>query len=513
MDTDLTLDMEVESEDHVGSNKIATSSKSKKRKSRSSAAMNEASVTVASVSSKHKLSSSSSDNIRKSSDYICQGVSSKHCSSSDVRNQSDPTRQASESKHDSNPSTSSKIRGLLDLTRMSQDGNTKTAIISDPDDPAGRNSVDTAKEDVYASEYNLRDLLITLHEQIANIGNQVNEMQQRNQHVRLEETNDTDEDSEYSEDRDLSNQSPIPSKRTKQSDKNTLSEGELSDNDNESHCIQSIMLKDATQATHKESDDLLEQMWHDWTNADNGQTGPEVNEKLAKLSNTLHTNNSDKETIEIRIKKYVRPKNCTQLVTPKINLEIFKQLSHREQLIDKVLSNIQQSGIAASISIVHAINEIRNVKLHSVDETNKILGILTDSLALQGHVFNSLNTHRRENLKGTFKNEFSTLCTNRTIVEDGLLFGSNLAKTLKEIKDENRMAMDCVSKSQNTYGNVKRGTSFSTKKFRGMNRNNYFPKGDRQYTRPIPTSRQQKPQIFLSRNRFPVNRKLRGKPY
>ena len=162
-------------------------------------------------------------------------------------------------------------------------------------------------------------------------------MQERSKHVRLEETNDTDEDSEYSEDRDLSNHSPIPSKRSKQSEKNTMSESELSDNDDESHCIQSIMLKDVTQTTQKESDDLLEQMWHDWANADNRQMGPEVNEKLAKLSNTLHTNNSDKEKIEIRIKKYVRPKNCTQLVTPKINLEIFKQLSHREQIIDKAL--------------------------------------------------------------------------------------------------------------------------------------------------------------------------------
>jgi len=36
--------MEIERKDHVGSIKIATLSKSKKRKSRSSAAMNEASV-------------------------------------------------------------------------------------------------------------------------------------------------------------------------------------------------------------------------------------------------------------------------------------------------------------------------------------------------------------------------------------------------------------------------------------------------------------------------------------
>ena len=34
---------------------------------------------------------------------------------------------------------------------------------------------------------------------------------------------------------------------------NTMSESELSDNDNDSHCIQSIMLKDVTQTTHKES--------------------------------------------------------------------------------------------------------------------------------------------------------------------------------------------------------------------------------------------------------------------
>ena len=41
MDTDLTLNLEVESKDLAGSNKIATSSKSKKRKPRSSAATNE----------------------------------------------------------------------------------------------------------------------------------------------------------------------------------------------------------------------------------------------------------------------------------------------------------------------------------------------------------------------------------------------------------------------------------------------------------------------------------------
>ena len=136
---------------------------------------------MASVSSKHELSSSSSDNIRKSSDRICQGVFSKHCSSSDVRNQSDPTRQASVSKHDFSPPASSNVRGLLDLTRFSQDGNTETAIIVNPGDPAGRNTVDNANEDVYASEYNLCDLILTLHEKISTIGNQVNKNARKKQ--------------------------------------------------------------------------------------------------------------------------------------------------------------------------------------------------------------------------------------------------------------------------------------------------------------------------------------------
>ena len=234
-------------------------------------------------------------------------------------------------------------------------------------------------------------------------------------------------------------------------DTDNKSDGELSDN--ESQHIQSIMTPNDITRPTESTDDCLEKTWNEWMTDEKGTTGPEVNERLAKLANSFHTNNSNREKIEMRIKKYTRPKNCNKLITPKINFEIFKQLSQKEQTIDKVLANIQQSGIAASISIIQAIEEIRKMSALSAPDANKILNILTDSMALQGHVFNGLNTHRRENLKFTFKSEFSALCSNRTEVEDGFLFGTNLSKTLKDMKEETRLAAECVAKPKYSNGN------------------------------------------------------------
>ena len=358
----------------------------------------------------------------------------------------------------------------------------------------------------------------TMHELINKLTQQISNIDQRVSHLYgwdrpAPHTDDeSDGDEEATDHHDCRR-----SKRPRLDDEREKSDGELSDNESQQNLIQSIMIQNEInpRTTKDSTDDCLEQTLNDWITDDKGTTGPEVNERLAKLANSFHTNNSSKEKIEMRIKKYIRPKNCQKLVTPKINFEIFKQLSQKEQTIDKVLANIQHSGIAASISILQAIEEIRKMSALSASDANKILNILTDSMALQGHVFNALNTHRRENPKFTFKSEFSTICSNRTEVEDGYLFGTNLSKILKEMKEETRLAVECVAKPKYANGNGSQRRSYSSySKSRGNGRQIYQnSRYDRQFAKPAPSTSQQKTgqNHFLSRNRFPVNRKFRGK--
>ena len=63
-------------------------------------------------------------------------------------------------------------------------------------------------------------------------------------------------------------------------------------------------------------------------------TAPPVAESLANLANNRFLSSMSVEKVKERMEKYPRPTNCTALVTPEVNKEIWKNLGKSVQGVD-----------------------------------------------------------------------------------------------------------------------------------------------------------------------------------
>ena len=132
----------------------------------------------------------------------------------------------------------------------------------------------------------------------------------------------------------------------------------------------------------------------------------------------------------------------------------------------------QSISVAGTCATLQAVEDLRKLNSkETADSVNKIITSLTDALAFQGNVFSSLNICRREMLKPVFKSEFATLCNSTTKIETqgGYLFGNNLPKLMKDIKDSSQLALE-FTKFSNTGSRQFTG---SYRRGRGQNRFNF----------------------------------------
>ena len=69
--------------------------------------------------------------------------------------------------------------------------------------------------------------------------------------------------------------------------------------------------------------------------------GNKINDKLAKVVDTLMSEKPNEETILARQKKYLRPENCEFLQVPKMNSELWNSIPIQSRNADLSLQNIQ----------------------------------------------------------------------------------------------------------------------------------------------------------------------------
>ena len=93
-----------------------------------------------------------------------------------------------------------------------------------------------------------------------------------------------------------------------------------------------------TNSSRRESkDNLLDTIAND-LNAD-GQTDQDVSEKLAKLVNKRWSEKLTSDKLSEKSKKHSRPGNLGSLVAPRVNPEIWANMSHRAKSVDLRAAN------------------------------------------------------------------------------------------------------------------------------------------------------------------------------
>ena len=128
--------------------------------------------------------------------------------------------------------------------------------------------------------------------------------------------------------------------------------------------------------------------------------------------------------------KFKVPQNAKFLKAPKTNIEIFRQLkSAQSRRKEKQLQTMQDNMAKATIGFARIMDCI-------VDKGAK--QTMKDSLTLLSQATRQVSFLRREKHRFSLPMEMRGVCDLDTPIEDGLLYGNNVKKIIKESEEKSR---------------------------------------------------------------------------
>ncbi|KAK3106382.1 hypothetical protein FSP39_018857 [Pinctada imbricata] len=251
------------------------------------------------------------------------------------------------------------------------------------------------------------------------------------------------------------NDQPHSSKRTAEK----MEEGERDDDDDDDDILDyddtdevmsllnSNQTKDAQQSSSKdgslfnEMESLLE---------DDDDVGPAVSEKLASITNKAFSKQLAIEAVKKKKEAHRRPKNCEKVIVPRVNKEIWRQMQKQNftKKRDLRLMNIQSAVTKSTCAILNVAQSLLNKDSEKHGEDIKHC---LDAIYLLGHTNTALSMQRRELLRPVLKSDHAGLCDSNIPVTS-LLFGDDLPKSLKEVRQVENVGRDYPSKNGKRFG-------------------------------------------------------------
>ena len=154
------------------------------------------------------------------------------------------------------------------------------------------------------------------------------------------------------------------------------------------------------------------------------------------------------DKLKVLISKHPTPANCTEMIIPRVNPEIWAQMKAHKRQTGLRITNIQQSLQKASVAILQSGDSI-----FSDSVKKELVKHNIDAVALLGHAANELSILCREQIKPTLKPEYYPIC-NTDIPNSQLLFGDDLAKRVCDAQDTSKLAnqLSSTTKTQARTG-------------------------------------------------------------
>ena len=138
--------------------------------------------------------------------------------------------------------------------------------------------------------------------------------------------------------------------------------------------------------------------------------------------------------------KYKTPANCKYLCVPKVNLELWHDLSKESKSKDLGLQELQKGIVKASQPIIQLFDSaLKARKDKSSMDPNVLLPLLADAVTFLGHASFLTSLKRREFLKPDIAKPYQSVC-NKSNAITTCLFGDELPKHIKEIGEVNKIS-------------------------------------------------------------------------
>ena len=183
-----------------------------------------------------------------------------------------------------------------------------------------------------------------------------------------------------------------------------------------------------------------------------------VNNNLAEMVNKLFREGLSEDKFQEMVKASPRPENCDGLAKIKVNQLVWNIIPTQARSCDVVFQNLQTSIVKSATIITKLADKMVSLNDHKLVES------ALDALALLGHANKQLVHSRRSALKPVIQSEFGHLCS-PTVPYTNLLFGDDVSKNVKDIKD-----MEKLKKMMRKGAMPTRGGRFHPYPMRGRGR-------------------------------------------
>ena len=172
-----------------------------------------------------------------------------------------------------------------------------------------------------------------------------------------------------------------------------------------------------------------------------------INERLAKIVNTVAQVGLSPEKEKERQKDINRPENSEMMGKVKVNHEVWHKLLQSTKNKDLYYQSLLEKINCAMIPLA---------KLDSTPQPSEVQKTLLDSVVLLSNVTYKLNIKRRDTIKPELKDAYKTLCSTNNPITSSLL-GEDLSKAANEAKETdnvtNKMIGYAYHTQNNQYGN------------------------------------------------------------
>ena len=166
--------------------------------------------------------------------------------------------------------------------------------------------------------------------------------------------------------------------------------------------------------------------------------------------------------------KYKTPANCKYLCVPKVNLELWHDLSRESKSKDLSLLQLQNGIVKASQPIIPMFaSALKARKDKSSMDPNVLLSSLADAVTYLGHASFLASLKRRE----FFKPDIARPCQsvgNKSNIITTCLFWDELPKHIKEIGEVNKISRKVSGRPtsiKNMVSSYKRGSDTPSKSY------------------------------------------------
>ncbi|XP_061180713.1 uncharacterized protein LOC133189342 [Saccostrea echinata] len=182
-----------------------------------------------------------------------------------------------------------------------------------------------------------------------------------------------------------------------------------------------------------------------------------VDEELASMINELFREGLNDDYFNELLKSIKRPENCTALIKTRVNQALWSILNPETRSCEAKFQIIQSAVIKASVSLTKLANKLNEMDSEVIEGLQSLITLSTDALALLGHTNKLINVKRKDFHRPDLGREYYHL-SSPSLPFSKFLYGDDVAKSVKEIQDVNRISSKVHGKFHR--GNFRAGAFF-----------------------------------------------------